>query len=533
MKKLITTIFASMLLLVSAFAQKEFKKLYEIKFPVSVDKWASNEEETLVFAGDKSEFCGVDAVTGKVLWQVNVKELFGVKKVDKWYYEEDLGAIVVEIEKKKDVVETTYLDQMTGKKMGEPTKRKEEKYRTTGLGWSGMFESEWTGKGDIYLEELGLSLELSYESLAINGSIQRNKKFPINVRCSGNKSWSTTVQGTFVRSLCDNVVGFGDNFGGDFITMFYDAGYVFVVYEGLSVIDVKTGTLVWETTFDYSIFDFGVFKSELIVGRAPMPVCDGSAVYVADLSKDVRAIKKFDLATGNVLWTSERLKKDAIITEMVVESGALIVKNGGEVLVQSYIQNANTGAETCISEWKEEGDFSLAAYDTQTGKELWVGDDMKNLGDKFKSISNLLDENGILYVASDRNLFALDPKSASMKFKVDVADMKIGKPKEIIFLENDIFISAEEGLARVEKATGKVIYSTNTDKNLGAFVRGEVFYLWVGKKPEEINEIIRFNIETGAIEGKIEDTPHPYFSPDGNEFIKVKDNVLARYRTKG
>lgn len=533
MKKVITTIFASMLMLVSAFSQKEFKKIYEIKFPVSVDKWASNEEETRVFAGDKSEFCGVDAVSGKVLWQVNVKELFGVKKVDKWYYEEELGAIVVVIEKKKDEVETTYLDEMTGKKMGEPSKRKQSRTSTSGLGWSGMFESEWTGKGDIYLADQGLNLELSYEAPAINGSFQRSKKFPINVRCSGNKSWSTDLQGTFVRSLCDNVVGYGDNFGGDFITMYYEAGYVFVVYEGLSVIDVNSGKLVWETTFDYSTFDFGMLKSELIVGRAPMPVCDGSAVYVADLSKDVRAIKKFDLASGKVLWTSERLQKDAIITEMVVEGGALIVRNGGEVLVQSLITNGNTGAQTCISEWKEEGDFSLNAYDTQTGKELWVGDDLKSLGDKFKSISNLLNENGILYVASDRNLFALDPKTANMKFKVDLAAMKIGKPDEIMFLGDDIFISSEEGLARVEKATGKVKYSTNTDKNLGAFVRGDVFYLWVGKKPDEINAFIRFNLESGAIEGKIEDTPHPYFSPDGNEFIKVKDDVLARYSTKG
>jgi hypothetical protein len=144
-----------------------------------------------------------------------------------------------------------------------------------------------------------------------------------------------------------------------------------------------------------------------------------------------------------------------------------------------------------------------------------------------------LNENGILYVACDRNLFALDPKTANMKFKVDLAAMKIGKPDEIMFLGDDIFISSEEGLARVEKATGKVKYSTNTDKNLGAFVRGDVFYLWVGKKPDEINAFIRFNLESGAIEGKIEDTPHPYFSPDGNEFIKVKDDVLARYSTKG
>ena len=532
MKKLITTIFASMLLLVNAFAQKEFKKLYEIKFPVSVDKWESNNEESLVFAGDLSEFCAVDAVSGKVLWQLNVKERFDVRKVNQWYYEEEFAAVVVEVAGKKDEVVTHYLDELTGKETTNPTKRVEDN-KTSGLGWSGMFESSWTGKGSVLVSDPSVILSLSYESPRFNGSVQRSKKFPITVDCIGDVNWSTTVEGSFVRSLCDNVVGYGDDFGGDFITMFSDGGYVFVVYEGLSVLDIKTGKLVWETTFDFSIFDFGVFKSELIVGRAPMPVCDGTSVYVADLSKDSRAIKKFDLASGKVLWTSEKFSKDEIITEMVVENGVLIVRNGGEVLVQSYIQNANTGAETCLSEWKEEGDFSLTAYDTGTGKTLWVGDDMKSLGDKFKKISNLLVEEGVLFVASDRNLFALDPKTATMKYKVDISSMKIGKPKDILFFEEDILIFAEEGMARVEKATGKVKYGTNTDGNYGGFVEGEVFYLWTGEKPEEINEFIRFNLATGAIEGKMEDTPNPYFSPDGNEFIKVKKDVLSRYRTKG
>lgn len=216
---------------------------------------------------------------------------------------------------------------------------------------------------------------------------------------------------------------------------------------------------------------------------------------------------------------------------MIVVNGTLIVRNGGEVLVQKLVTNANDGSQTCISEMKEEGDFSLNAYDASTGKLLWIADDLKALGDKFKGISNLLSEDGLVYVTSEKNLFALDPKTGAAKWKVDITKMKIGKPSNIYFIGDDILIEAKEGLARVKKADGTVKYATNTDQNFGGFFRGDVFYLWTGKKPDDRNKFIRFNLETGAIEGGIEDTYYPYFTEDGNEFIKKKDQVLFRYRT--
>ncbi len=533
MKKIISTITAVMMCSSWMLSQKEFKQVYELKFPVSVDSWQNNDDQTLVVAGDMSELCGIDAVNGTVLWTLPVKDKLGVKKLESWEYDIDLGIVILTHKgDKRDDVKTIYLDEKTGNVLSEEASKKPKQEKSGGLFTRYKFnESSWTGSGGLHVENPDVYLDLTYERPKMNSSFGRGKTMPITVSCSGEFTWSSTIQGSFVRALCDNVIGYGDDFGGDFIDIDTYGNYVFIQYEGLTVLDMKTGKLLWTTTFDFSTFDFGLFKSEMTIGRAPMPVCDQSGTYIADLSKDVRAIRKFDLATGNKLWEAGGLKKDGIITQMIVVDGALIVRNGGEVLVQKLIINGQTGAETCISEMKEEGDFSLNAYDASTGKPLWIADDLKALGDKFKGISNLIADEKLLYAASEKNLFAMDPKTGVAKWKADMEKLKIGKPEDIFFFEDDILISAKEGYARVKKSDGTVKYGTNTDQNLGAFVRGDVFYLWTGKKPEERNEFIRFNLETGAIEGAIEDTYHPYFTPDGNEFIKKDDNVLLRYKT--
>lgn len=528
-KKSSIFLFAILMINNIVWSQKEFKQLYEVKFPVSVDTWMNNDDQTIAVAGNDAALCALDAVTGKVLWQFTLKEKFGIKKCESWDYDTDLEVVEISCKgDKKDDRISYFVDSRTGETITDMTTK--QKLTKTKYVRPKKQKKSWVGKGSLDLENPNVSLSLDYESPKINSSYDKKKKRPIAVSCVGEYTWTANIEGSFVRALCSNATGMGD-FGGDFIDLFVSGNFVFVVYEGLSVIDLKTGKLLWETTFDFSSLDLGLMKTEMIIGRAPMPVCDASGAYIADLSKETRAIRKFDLATGKILWESQRLKKDAIITEMILIDGILMVRNGGKVQVQTYIVDTN-GGSVCKSEMKEEGDFSLAAYDAATGKLLWVGDDVKSLGDKFRSISNLLTDGTLLYVSSDRNLFALDPKTGAPKYKVDISDMKIGKPNFIAEYESDIIIDGEEGLARLQKSDGKVKYATDTKKNLGSFFAGDVFYVWTGKDADDWSQFIRFNIETGAIEGGIKDTGYPYFSPDGNDFIKKDNNVLMRYSTK-
>jgi outer membrane protein assembly factor BamB len=530
MKK--TVVFTlTLMLIVSAFAQKEFTKLYEIKCPISIDSWYSRSDQGLIIAGNPSAIWAMNGVTGKELWQVEHKSLFDIKKCEEWEYVEELAAIKLELKaEKKGDRKIVYLDEATGTIIQEDIKSRKPSASYPKLK-KRKVKKEWIGMETLYLEDRDIELQLSYESPKFNSSFKRDKKFPISVSCSGKYHWTKQIQGNFLRSICDNGGTFSLRFG-DFITIHAEGDYVFVIYEGVSVLDIKTGKLLWETTYEYASFDFGLAKHEMIIGRAPIPVSDGTGVYIADLSKDSRAIKKFDVATGNLLWKSERLDKDAIITEMMIINGSLAVRNGGAVTKQELIMDLNTGQyKECRTSVENEGDFSLNVYEANTGKLLWEGKKQKSLGDKFKNISNFLSDGTSLYVSSNNNLFSIDPKTGTANMQWDVAKMKIGDVNAISFYNGDILVHGEKGLARVNKTDPNPKYATITDKNLGEFFEGEVFYVYTGEKPEKRNEFIRLNIETGAVEGKIKDTPSPYFTFDGNEFIKKKDQVFYRFKT--
>ncbi len=531
MKNTITLIICAMMF-ATTFAQKEFTKLYEVKCPISVDLWYSRSDQGLIIAGNESGLWAIDGVTGKQLWQVEHKILFGVKKCEDWEYEEDYAAVKVELKgDKKGENKIVYLDEVTGALISEEVKSRKSNVSVRPSLSLNLPKKEWVGKEKLRVNGRNIILQLSYESPAINSSFKRNKKFPISVSCSGEYNWTSNVEGSFLRSICDNGAVFDVTYG-DFITIHAEGNYVFVIYEGISVLDIKTGKLLWETSYEFATFDFGMAKHEMIIGRAPLPVMDGNGVYVADLSKDVRSIRKFDLATGKVLWQSEKLDKDAIITQMLVVNGVLAVRNGGAVVKQQLFMDLNTGNyKECRTGVTNEGDFSLNAYDANSGKMLWEGKKQKSLGDKFKNITNLLSDGTYLYVSSNDNLFCLDAKTGESKMKTDVAKMKIGDITSLSFYKDDILIHGNKGVARIGKTDGTVKYATVTEKNLGEFYEGDVFYIYTGEKPEKRNEFIRVNLETGAIEGKIKDTPSPYFTFDGNEFVKKKDQTFYRFKT--
>lgn len=65
-----------------------------------------------------------------------------------------------------------------------------------------------------------------------------------------------------LRALCSNAGGDGDL--GDYINMELHGDHIFVIYEGISVFDLKTGKKLWETTFDNIDFSFGLMKSTQI-----------------------------------------------------------------------------------------------------------------------------------------------------------------------------------------------------------------------------------------------------------------------------
>lgn len=524
MKKLLVA-GAFLLCLASAYAQKEFAQEWKTEFPGNTQWRLINEDRSMALGGDLSSIAMMDATNGKLMWQINFKEQTGEKKAKDWNWDLNAKTIWVDVKGgKKDELITYYFNEATGEKINKETyesrKLKKEK-------------SKYTHKGSINIEEHKSVVWLEYEKKKIVKSTGKGTKAELLVNASGDYSWSTRIQANYVRSLCANgIPEAAAAFGGDFLKLMYTRDKVFVIYEGLSVLDIKTGKLLWQADFDNAEFDFGVFKSTQTLGRAGYPLADETGVYVADLSKGQYRIKKYNIENGTLLWQGEAFGKDDVVLDLQVCGNTLIAQFGGRLEVQSYIPGTDGRPDVCKSEFKFAGNAGLKAYDVNTGKLLWETSAMKELGDKFSgAITNIITTPNTIYAASDKKCYAFDA-SGKVKYSIVAKDLKIGKPVSVFMHDkNTMIIKAEEGIAAINVSDGKVNFSSNTGKALSVFYEGDAFFVWTGKEPGDYSEFVRLDLTTGNILGKMKGASNPLFTPDGNHFIKFDGAKIMRYKT--
>ena len=529
MKKLILLLTVALFSNLVTKAQKEFPMEWKLNFPCSPDFKLINSDRSLVLEGDMTEFSMIDAVAGKVLWKAEFKEKYGTKKSKSWEWNRKKNVIIITFkgESKKEE-KLVYVDGKTGNVIDENT------FKTTKETKEVAEKSNMKWRNSYYIADKDITLDLQFEKSLWIGTSDSKKKRAITVNCSGSKSWVQTVQGNYVRDLC---TGFGESFGGPNEGVYLDitvhGDKVFVIYEGISVLDLNTGKLLWETTFDNSDCSFGLFKSTQTLGRAAMPLASENGVYIADLSDKNFKIKKFDITNGTLIWSSEKFDNDDVVPQLEQVGNVLLARFGGTLEVQEYHPGTSGQPARCISQPKMVGNKGVKAYDATTGKLLWETFKNKELGDKFSSaITNMITDDKYIYIASDKNLFAFDLLTGKAKFVVPAKKLKIDNPNSIDFLKDNIIVEANEGVASISKADGKVNFATNTDKCLGLFSHGDAYFVWTGKDVFSHRKFIRLDIENGKIYGKIDDTPHPYFTPDGDSFIKFDGGKMYRFKTK-
>lgn len=511
-------------------SQEEFPELYSFKIPVSIDTRYISRDRSLVVVGDKHEICSIDAVTGKVLWTIRFKDKYGFRTCIDWSYDDGSGVIDIQAPgEESNTRRSIWLIARTGENIYEKTSAQEKKQRnTTSSKKPRTTEStepspkNISGEGSLSREP-NVQLRLQYDRFLITRNVD------ITVLCSGEYTWSTTVVGTYTRSLCTSTPL--SNQLSDLVRVWATKDVVFVQYEGLSVLDLKTGKVLWETPFDYTLMEYRGIKTTQVIGRAPMPLVDSGVVYIANLAKTVRKIRKHDLYTGEILWESEELPRKTVIAEMFLDGDLLMVKSGGTVNVQTL--TSKKGGGVCINEYKSAGDFRMTAYSPSEGTIVWDSPNVKLLSVLIENVSNLVMDDASYYFTSDKAAFSLDPKTGNVNWRRDLSKLKIGTPVLILPLGDDLLIDGTKGVARIKRANGDVKYGTPTGKNLGWFSQGDVNYRWTGKSLLEKHQFIRFNIETGQIEGIIKNTHLPYFTEDGNEFLKLDltKRILSRYKT--
>lgn len=523
MKKLI--VIGSLFLFVqSAFAQTAIKQDWKAEFPLKIDSRLINDDRTLVLGGNKTELAMMDGVTGKILWQLNYKEKLGQKKANDWNWDKKVKVVWVEVkgDNKKESI-TSYFKDANGEQISEQAYNQlREEYEK---------DIRWVQKNTLIVDEHGTDVWLDYEPKKVVAAGGKGAKSMVTVKANRNYTWSTNIEIRYVRSLCANTVGTRN--GKDYIRLAYSHDKIFVIYEGMSVIDIKTGKLLWQTDLDNSDMDFGLFKSVQTLGRAGFPFTDKTGVYVADLSKGQFRIKKFDAENGTLIWQSEKFDKDNVVPSLQVINGVLIAQFGGRLRTETYIPGVEGRPDVCKTEIKFTGDAGLRAYDTNTGKLLWETSAMKELGDRFSgAITNMLKIGELVCVASDKNFYLFN-SDGIVKFSTPIKALKIGKPETIeMYNDNVVLLQCDAGVALISMIDNKVIFAAKTGKCFDYQKVGNAFFVWTGKDQFNQSEFVRVDMENGTLLSKAKDMPYPYFSPDGEYVTKFDGSKVMRYKTK-
>ena len=508
---------------------QEFKLVHKTNFPVETRLKLLSADRTNMLVGTTAEIAMMDAVNGKTLWTVNFKKDYGTKKAEEIYRVPRYGAICMMVKNGgKGDAQEIYVDERTGQKID--LKGRAEAVPQAGYSY---VKTKTRSRNQVTDAGSNTVFDLDYERPDRVASSGKGRTTTATVVASGVINWKKTFPISVIRPLCENTGGSEGFSGGDFITMDKAGDVIFVIYEGITALDSKTGDILWTTTLDNADFDFGLFRSRQTLGRAGMPTVTDNAVIIADLTKGKRAIKKLDIKTGQVLWQGEKLSDDVVVPQIEVTDGVVLVRQGGKLLTNAYIPGQSGNADVCKVEEKMVGDFNVIALDEATGKELWRANANKDLKDKFGGlITNMLVEGGKVYVATDKFIHCLDPKTGKASYSVAVSALKLGDPTELFEYKGKLMVEAEKGIAAIAIADGKVAYATSTGKNMGIFFKGENMFVWnVGDK-EQATGFVRIDPETGAIKGKSPKVYYAFFTADGNEFVKFDADRVYRYNVQ-
>lgn len=506
-------------------AQQEFPTVWQGKFSVDAEYKRVSDDLAHIVGGDFTEIEMLDGTTGKSLWVHNFKEKNGVKKCERWSMEDGTGTMRVVIDKGKEGgEEELHLDFQTGAvvasaQLAARTKEKEKVKKTKD-------RSRRMDHTSAYDAEANVTIDLAYDEKNIMG-VKKGSDLLLTVEASGAKQWKTEFTGRVVSRLTKLYLP--SSAGDVILDVVIAKGRVYVVYEGITCLDLNTGNILWNTSFDNVEVSTGL-KIKQEIGRSAMPLVTDDGVYICDFSKGERTIKKLEPSTGAVIWQADKLKNDDIVSELVLDGGNLIARFGGVIRVEQYIPGLDGNPDVYKVEYAFEGSTSLRAYNAASGKPAWHTGDM-DLADNFKKAEcNILSNAGKVYACGEKNMYVFDAATGKLDLQGDYNAKEIGKAKALYVDAGAYMIEGEKGIARLG-ADLKPVYATNTGKCLLTEMEGDAFIVWTGKDMDDRKEFIRFDPLTGAIMGKLDDCYRPHFSPSGDRFVRFDGQKAIMYRT--
>lgn len=476
MKKLLT--FAVLLLtIVWAKAQEDMTTVWETKLGHQIQYAGTSLEGEHSYAASDKEMSLFDNKTGKVIWEKKFSEMAPkLRKIDElipfwasstiFMFDRKLGkdqiaCINLETgeslwttDKYQDVDESsiTYIDE---EDCFAITLKKELVYIKAQTGEELWSTAKFSGVvGQYYFNGADHTLTMvnfKPTALAALFSGFKNQIAKINLK-NGEILWENTYIGLAEKKVISRQPIYDLSVSGD---------KVFLRLNGMQVYDYKTGAKIWSAAYDFTpervvgkpigCKVFGVY------GAVAAPVIDGQDIYVLDMqSRSKQYVKKYDLNTGKLLWTSPEIKDAKAIPGMSIVDGKVLLQIGG-VVEKQYIKTKRVGDQVItetIIEFENVNPCGIQALNTSDGKLVWESERFR------KGITNMISFGGNTIVCSGKALYSLDIATGKEKYEVPVAKGGVGLATQIQPFKDDVIVVVgEKGVSTFNANSGELLNS--------------------------------------------------------------------------
>jgi hypothetical protein len=375
----------------------------------------------------KDQIACIDLETGKALWTTDKYQDVSEESVT-YIAEEDCFAIAL----KKELV---YIRARTGEELWST-----EKFR----GVVGQYYFDGTNHTLTMVNFVPSLLGALFSGL-------KNQIAKIDLK-TGEILWENTYIGRAERKVISRQFMYNLSVAAD---------KVFLRLNGMQVYDYKTGAKVWSAAFDFTpehivgkpigAKTFGVY------GAVADPVVVGQDVYVLDMqSKSSQYVKKYDLNTGKLLWTSPEIKGAKAIPGMSIVGDKVLLQIGG-IVEKQYVKITRTTDQVIteyIIDFENVNPCGVQALNTSDGKLVWESERFR------KGITNMINFGNNVIVCSGKALYSLDLESGKEKYESPVTKGGVGLATQIQPFKDDVIVVVgEKGVSTFNATSGDVINS--------------------------------------------------------------------------
>lgn len=475
MKKLF--LFSFILIGLSTFAQEEMLTVWEKKMDHRINYSGRGLEGEVSYAASDKEISVFKNDDGSIVWTSKYKDLApGLRKIDELipFWESD---VIFLFDRKMGEDKVACVDLTTGKLLWETSKYqdlsednivyiKEKQAFALSLKHALVFIDARTGeerwetekfKGVvgqyIYYPGEDVAVMVNFKPTSLGALFSGFKNQIMKIKLSnGNIIWEQTYIGRAERKVIS----------GEFLyELEVKEDKVFLRMNGIQVYDFKTGSPVWSAAFDFTPDGVGVgapmgAKRFGVYGAVADPVVVGTEVYVLDMSnRRSQYIKKYDLNTGALLWTSPEIKEAKAIPNMGVVGDKIILQIGGAVEAQAFIVTRQRNSDGTVSVVEESRIWypnvrpvGVQAFNTSDGSFAWESERFR------KGITNMLFDEKYVYVCSGKALYKLEASTGADIYEVPLKADKFGLASMIMDYNGTMVVIGEKGISRHNFETG-------------------------------------------------------------------------------